>query len=171
MSAARRCHVSYALLIGGLVSATGYGATIAQPGWQGVQASDSNQKRDDRQQSGVVQDGRFVTSHRDSTPPRGAPGNILKPAIAARPGLSLRSDPVAAGARGFGAASAGVTGRPSSTVLSAASRSVAGLKPLAAGNGVIGGPRAAGRGMIGGAVNGKSVLKASIDGTALRRRF
>jgi hypothetical protein len=55
--------------------------------------------------------------------------------------------------------------------LSAASRSVAGLKPLAAGNGVIGGPRAAGRGMIGGAVNGKSVLKASIDGTALRRRF
>jgi hypothetical protein len=218
MSAAPRSHMLYALLIGGLVSATGYAAAIAPPGGQGLQASDSNQKRDaapgaanarrdaatwggplkggdtasvpagprapaarDRQQSGVVQDRRFAAPHRDFSPLRGATGNVAKPAIAAaRHNLSRRSDvehplsrfdPAASVTRGYGATSSGATGRPSSTVLSAASRSVAGLKPLAAGNGVIGGPRAPGRGMIGGAVNGKSVLKASIDGTALRRRY
>src|SRR3984957_18390979 len=186
MSAAPRCHVLYALLIGGLVSATGYAAAIAQPSGQGVQASDSNQKRDaalgaanarrnpaawggplqtgdtasapagprapaarDRQQSPVMHDGPFVAPHRD---------------------LPRRLD-VEPGARGFGATRSGAAGRPSSTVLSAASRSVAGIKPLAAGNGAIGGPRIAARGVIGGAVNGKSVIKSSIDGNALRRRF
>jgi hypothetical protein len=157
MGAAPRRHVLYALLIGALVSATGYAAASAQPGGQGVQPSDSNQKRDGRQ-SPVVRDGRFVAPHGGFIPLRGATGNVAKPAIAARPDLSRQLD--AEHPR------SGATGRPPSTVLSAA-----GLKPLAAGNGAIGGPRAAARGTIGGAVNGKSVLKASIDGTALRRRF
>jgi len=208
MSAAPRCHVLYALLIGGLVSATGYAAAIAQPSGQGVQASDSNQKRDaalgaanarrnpaawggplqtgdtasapagprapaarDRQQSPVMHDGAFVAPHRDFGPLRGATGNVAKPAITAvRPNLPRRLD-VEPGARGFGATRSGAAGRPSSTVLSAASRSVVGIKPLAAGNGAIGGPRIAARGVIGGAVNGKSVIKSSIDGNALRRRF
>jgi hypothetical protein len=149
MSAAPRSHFLHALLIGALVSATGYAAVSAQPGGQGVQASDSNQKRDDRRQSGVVQGGRFVAPHHDFSTLRGATRNVAKPAIAARPGLSRRPD----------------AEHPLSR------RSVAGLKPLAAGNGVIGGPRAAGRGVLGGTLNGKGALKASIDGTALRRRF
>lgn len=41
-----------------------------------------------------------------------------------------------------------------------------------AGNGVIGGPRAAGRGMIGGpAAIARPQLKASLDGSALHRRY
>src|ERR1700684_2947451 len=46
MSAAPRWHVVYALLICSLVSASGFAAAIRQPGGQGAQASDSNQKRD-----------------------------------------------------------------------------------------------------------------------------
>jgi hypothetical protein len=175
MSAAPRCHVLCALLLGGLVSATGYAAAIAQPGRQGVQASDSNQKRDaaprEVRQSPVAHDERFVAPQRDVSALRGATGYVAKPAItAARPNLSRRLD-LEPGARGFGATSSGAAGRPPSTALSTANRSVARIMPLAAGNGAIGGPRITARGMIGGAVNGKSVLKASIDGNALRRRF
>jgi hypothetical protein len=107
--------------------------------------------------------------------------NVAKPALSAtRVNLLRRSDvdhpagrfdPVTGGARRFAAMSAGTTGRQWSPSFAAAGRSVAGPKALVAGNGVIGGPRAAGRGMIGGAANGKNVFKASIDGTALRRRF
>jgi hypothetical protein len=184
MSAVPRCHVVYALLICSLVSPSGFAAAIEQPGGEGapVSASVAAGGRPsaalDVRQSPTVHDGRFVAPHRDFGPLRGATGNIAKPAIAAvRPDLSRRLD-VAAGARGLGAASSGASGRPFSTVLSTAStvlstarRSVAGVKPLAAGNGAVGGPRTAVRGMLGGAVNGNSVLKASIDGNALRRRF
>jgi hypothetical protein len=189
VSAAPRSHLLYALLIGGLVSAPGYAAAIAQAAGQGVQASDSTLKRDAApgaanarrdpaawggplkvgDTAGVpagprglaARDGlhqplphsmRFATPHREFGSLRGATGNVAKPAIAAaRPNLSRRSD--------------------AEHPLSRFDPVAVGLKPLAAGNGVIGGPRAAGRGTIGGAVNGKSVLKASIDGTALRRRF
>jgi hypothetical protein len=177
MSAVPRCHVVYALLICSLVSPSGFAAAIEQPGGEGapVSASVAAGGRPsaalDVRQSPTVHDGRFVAPHRDFGPLRGATGNIAKPAIAAvRPDLSRRSD-VAAGARGLGAASSGASGRPFSTVLSTARRSVAGIKPLAAGNGAVGGPRTSARGMLGGAVNGNSVLKASIDGNALRRRF
>jgi hypothetical protein len=159
MSAVPRCHVVYALLICSLVSASGFAAMIEQPGGERALAGASNQKHD-------VTPG-AASARRNLTPARGgalrgATGNVAKPAItAARPDLSQRSD-VAARPRGLAAASSG---------LSAARRSVAGIKPLAAGNGAIGGPRTAARGMLGGAVNGNRVLKASIDGNALRRRF
>jgi hypothetical protein len=131
--------------------------------------------------SRVLRDARSATLHRNFSPLRDAGRTIAKPAIsAARTILPRRSDadhpvsrfdPVTAGARGFVATSAGASARRWSPSLAAASGSVASPKALAAGNGVIGGPRAAGRGMIGGAANGKNVFKASIDGTAPRRRF
>jgi hypothetical protein len=130
--------------------------------------------------SSAQHDARFGTPHRFS-PQRAVIGNIAKPAIPAAGANPLRRsnaehlisrfDPVTAGGRGFGSTNAGATGHQSSPSFAAASRSNASLKPLAAGNGVIGGPHASGRGMIGGPGNGNNVLKASIDGTALRRRF
>jgi hypothetical protein len=132
-------------------------------------------------ESPVLREARFATPHRSFGSLRSASGNVAKPVIpAARADLLRRSDvvhpasrldPAAAVAREFGTTSSGATGRQSSINSSAAVRPLASLKPLTAGNGVIGGPHAAGRGMIGGAANGKNVLKASIDGTALRRRF
>jgi hypothetical protein len=217
VSPSPRCHVLYALLICGLVSATGRAADIAPSGGQGAQESDGNQKRvvapgaaNARRdpatwgeplkggdpvpraagpqagaargglQSAVLHDARLPAPHRTFSSLRTATGNIAKSAIpAARVNLlrrfdaghpASRLDPVTAGARGFGSASSGATGRQSSPSSVAASRPVASLRALAS-NGVVGGPRAADRGMVGGPATGKSMFKGGIDGTALRRRF
>src|SRR5579863_753361 len=150
-------HVLCAVLIGSLVSAPGYAAAVAQAGGQDQQASDSNQKRDaapgaassrrnpatsgEQLKGGdtVTRDAglratRFATPHRNFGPLRGATGNIATPAIpGARANLPRRSkaDQLAS-ARWFGDKSSALTGRPPSAGMSAASRSVAGLKPLAA---------------------------------------
>jgi len=127
-------------------------------------------------ESPVLHNARSATLQRNFSPLRGATGNIAKPAIpAVRANLLRRSDPVHPDARAFGAASPGTAGRQSSPSFGAASRPVASrpvasLKALAS-NGVIGGPHAAGPGMVGGPATGKRVFNASIDGTALRRRF
>src|SRR5579863_851651 len=116
MRAVPGCHALYALLIGSLVSATGYAEAIAQPGGQGVQASDSIQKRDvaprEVRQSPVLHDERVIAPQRDFSPLRGATGNVAKLAItAARPNLPRRLD-VEPGPRGFGATRSGAMGRP-----------------------------------------------------------
>jgi len=59
--------------------------------------------------------------------------------------------------------------RPSSGVVPGAILPIASLS-AASRNGVIGGARAPGRGMIGGPTNTRSVIKAGIDGSMLRRR-
>jgi hypothetical protein len=59
--------------------------------------------------------------------------------------------------------------RPSSGVVPGANLPIASLN-AATRNGVIGGVRAPGRGMIGGPANTRSVIKAGIDGSMLRRR-
>jgi hypothetical protein len=51
-----------------------------------------------------------------------------------------------------------------------APRAPAHLKAMP-GNSVLGGPHTAGLGMIGGPANGRSISKASLDGSALRRRY
>jgi hypothetical protein len=58
--------------------------------------------------------------------------------------------------------------RPSG-VFGATGRSSASLKP-ASGNGVVGGPHVPGGGFIGGPSNNRTVIKASIDGSAFHRR-
>jgi hypothetical protein len=111
----------------------------------------------------------------------GARSELAKPAVAAARGYLPRGpaadhraglpDPGTAPARVIGATSGSApAGRPSSSVLLAAGRPPATLKPLAA-NGVIGGPRAAGLGRLGGPANSKTVINGSIDGSAPRRRF
>jgi hypothetical protein len=199
VSAAPTRHVLYTLLICGLINASGYAAAIAPTGGQGTQASDRDQKRataldtatakpDAASPGEPIKGGDTVTRaagshtsatryglqspvvhgaglipHRGLAPLPGATGNVPKPAIpTARANPVRRSDPALQRARAFGA-----TG-PAALV--AARRPVVSLKALA-GNGVIGGPHAAGRGTLGGPAIGNSVVKASIDGTALRRRF
>jgi hypothetical protein len=57
-----------------------------------------------------------------------------------------------------------------SAVSGGAPRPPANLKALP-GNGVVGGPHTPGLGMIGGPAYSRIVNKASIDGSALRRRY
>jgi hypothetical protein len=120
----------------------------------------------------------------------GARSVLSKPAVAVargylprRPAADNRAgpaDPARAAARAVGSTSVGATsvgatsgsalaGRASSSVLLAAHRSATTFKPQAA-NGVIGGPRAAGPGSVGGPTNSKTVINASINGSALRHR-
>jgi hypothetical protein len=97
-----------------------------------------------------------------------APGYLpRRPAADHRPGLP---DPGLAAQPTVGAASGSVVAaRASSSVLLAARQSATTFKPQGA-NGVIGGPRAAGSGSLGGPANSKSVINASINGSALRHR-
>ena len=111
----------------------------------------------------------------------GAHAKLSKPIVAAARGYRLRrpdanhpvsrSDPNTAVVHGISAATAlDVAGRQSSAILPATRRSPASLKAQA-GNGVIGGPRAPGRGMLGGPANSSTMMRATINGTALHRRF
>jgi hypothetical protein len=90
---------------------------------------------------------------------------VSKPAIGAATRAYLRV------VRADGPSTALAAARwPSSAAVRGANRPVASLK-AAPSNGVIGGVRTPGRGMIGGPVNTRSVLKAGIDGTTLRRGY
>jgi hypothetical protein len=104
---------------------------------------------------------------------------VLKSAVAAARGYLLRKPgaEIRPGSIGQEAAHAGgatnvsaPAGRQPSMLLSAASRPTAMLRATAVA-GAIGGPRAAGPGSLGGPANGKAVINASIDGSALHRRF
>jgi hypothetical protein len=82
------------------------------------------------------------------------------------PGTAAAAAPIT---RAVGAMpSAGAT-RPPSAVYGATRQGAANLK-LLAGNGVIGGPHIPSRGVVGGPANSRTVIKASIDGTAFHHR-
>jgi hypothetical protein len=85
-------------------------------------------------------------------------------------GLARRSAVAATRAHGTGAAPLPANAnRLSSGVPGIAARSIATLKP-STGNGVVGGPHVQRGGMIGGPGNSRSVMKASIDGSAFHHR-
>jgi hypothetical protein len=100
----------------------------------------------------------------------GARTRLLKPAVAATHAYSLRRLGAEPRPRPTGATNLSApAGRQPSSVVSAASRSTAILRPMAI-TGVIGGPRAAGPGSVGGPANSRTMINASINGSALRRR-
>jgi hypothetical protein len=117
--------------------------------------------------------------HRTANPPLSAHAFVSKPAAAhgyLLPRLDAdrptgRSDPTIEAAHRMGITTApAAAGQRFSAPLPTVTWPAASLKS-AAGNGVLGGPHAASRGMIGGPANSKIATKASIDGTALHRRF
>ena len=115
-------------------------------------------------------------------PLQGTHADLSRPAVAAARANLLRgpdadhpasrSAPMTGAARAFSTTTVPAgAGRPySAAALSVAGQLPASLKALGR-NGVIGGPRAAGSGSVGGPANSKTVIKASIDGSWLHRRF
>jgi len=117
----------------------------------------------------ALHDGGRIAPHSRSPLPA-AHAYVSKPAVAsvAREYPARSADADRAAGRSDRATPVGRASSAASAP-AVASRSVAILKAVA-GNGIIGGPHASGGGTIGGPANGRTVIKASIDGSALRRR-
>jgi hypothetical protein len=161
----------YALLACSLVCPSGLAADAASSGSEG---GTTIQRIERQRPSGTAEIAESDAALRNAPikgrPLPGAHGYIWKPAGgAATHGYLIRRPDADRSASRSNLATQATRGIGATTASLAASRPVAGLKAVA-GNGVIGGPLAPGRGMIGGPANGRTVIKASIDGTALRRR-
>jgi hypothetical protein len=176
----------YALTLSLLATASGYAAAVTEIGGETGAGKDTARKSHaalagaSATRQRAAPHGAALAPKREVSALLGARSVLSKPAVAvargyllARPAADNRatlSDSGPAAARPVGAMSASaLAGRASSGILLAARRSAAAFKPQGA-NGVIGGPRAAGPGSLGGPANSKTVINASINGSAPRRR-
>ena len=177
----------YALTLSLLANASGYAAGVSQSGGQAGPGNDSVRNSQSalagasaRPQTAALHGAPLATKSGVSAQLE-ARSVLSKPAVPVargylprRPAADNRAGIPAAGpsaVRALGAASGStLASRASSGVLLAGHRSVTPFKTQVA-NGVIGGARAAGPGSVGGPTNRKTVINASINGSALRHRY